>query len=217
MKEIEKEEAVYSILAEYWKQLQRKSVGWVHPQDEMLLLNEKHSFNFDFPPPAFVGNVAKAKIIILAANGGYDPVVTAKEFELPGSTERYVERISNSGIATWSEVAPYYRGINYADLIFSGKAAIVNACAYRSRKISEEPENKKMIKKLPSVQFHRRWLLETILPEANSGKFLIIGKRHGLWGLPASIKESRGFIADPAPVSPHLSKVVWEKVNQFLG
>ena len=207
---------MYLTFSDYWKQLQLTSTGWVHPEDRAFFLRESHSFNLDYPPPAFVGDVVAAKIIILAANGGYDPVVTAQEFAGNGAAEQYMERISNPGATKWSEVVPYYRGINYADLIFSGKAAIVNACAYRSRRISEEPENRKLIKVLPSVQFHRRWLLETILPEANSGKFLIVGKRHGLWGLPASIKESKGFITDPAPVSPHLSKVVWEKVNQFL-
>jgi len=92
----------------------------------------------------------------------------------------------------------------------------VNACAYRSPKISNEPDNRKLIERLPSVQFTRRWLLEAILPEAEAGNRLIIGKRHGLWNLPAAVKSSRGFIADPAPVSPHLSKVVWEQANAFL-
>ena len=106
------------------------------------------------------------------------------------------------------------RQLRYAELIFSGAAAVVNACAYRSRKISEEPDNKRLIQKLPSVRFHREWLIKVVLPQAEEGTRLIVGKRHRLWALPSSLKQSSGFIADPAPVSPHLSQVVFAELKR---
>jgi hypothetical protein len=104
----------------------------------------------DYPPPAFVGDVTRAKIIVLAANGGYDTAVTPNEFAASDSEKQYLLRLKNPSDADWSVVAPYYSGINYAELVISGAAAIVNACAYRSPKISAEPENRKVIQQLPS-------------------------------------------------------------------
>jgi hypothetical protein len=146
--------------------------------------------------------------------GGYDQTRTSREFEAHESSQLYLERLANPASANWAEVAPYYQGINYADLLLNGKVAIVNACAYRSKKISEEPNNKKLIKKLPSVRFNRKWLIEVVLPAANRGERLIAGKRYGLWDLPPAITSSPGYIADPAPVAPHLSGVVFDRVNQ---
>lgn len=203
-------------ISEYWGKLQKTKSGWVHPDDLELLRSEDHSFNLDFPPPAFVGNVVDAKIIVLAANGGYHPTVTPSEFEASGAEAAYIDRLSHPGSADWSAVAPYYNGyINYASMLLSGEAAIVNACAYRSPKISEEPANRKLIKRLPSVAFQLRWLVECVLPDAEAGKRLIVGKRQGLWRLPARVKESKGYIRDPAPVSPHLSRVVQDRIAAF--
>lgn len=204
-------------LSKYWSQVRKTPIGWMHPDDETLLGKQPHSFNLDFPPPAFVGDVTSAKVIILVANGGYDSEVTPTEFEAPDSAERYLGRLSNPSTATWAEVAPYYRGVNYADLVFSGKAAAVNACAYRSRKISEEPDNRRLLKKLPSVHFTRTWLLEAILPKVEAGTCFIVGKRHGLWNLPEGVKSHDGFLHDPAPVSPHLSNVVWARLQEVLA
>lgn len=203
-------------LSEYWRKVRHTKEGWIHPDDADLFNHESHSFNLDFPPPAFIGDIENAKIIILVANGGYKPDVTPFEFGAKDSEAKYLKRIEYPSAANWAEAAPYYQNVNYAKLLFSGKAAVVNACAYRSPQISLEPENKRLVKKLPSVQFNRTWLVQTIFPQTDSGKRLIVGKRHGLWGLPASVKRSCGYIADPAPVSPHLSKVVWDSITRFL-
>lgn len=204
-------------LSRYWGQLRRGAIGWVHPEDEGLLGSAPHSFNLDFPPPAFVGDVCNAPVIILVANGGYDAKITPDEFKAAGSEQRYVKRLRHPEKAAWSEVAPYYRGVNYADLVFSGKAVAVNACAYRSPRISNEPENKELIPRLPSALYHRHWLVSTVLPLLNAGTRFVVGKRHGFWGLPASITEHSGFIADPAPVSPHLSGVVRKRIDDVLA
>lgn len=189
---------------------------WVHPDDYGLLSTQNHSFNLDFPPPAFVGNINEAKVIILAANGGYDSVATPQEFGAEGAENKYLERLSLPDKADWSEVAPYYSHINYSKLLLNGQAAIVNACAYRSIKISQEPENKKIIKRLPSVSFSRSWLLESVLPLAKQRRRVIVAKRHGLWQLPKEIIKSGLLIIDPAPVSPHLSKVVWDEIEKYV-
>jgi hypothetical protein len=197
----------------YWSKVHLATQGWVHPDDEVLLSVAPHTFNLEFPPPAFVGDIERAKVIVLAANGGYSASVTQNEFADSDAEKRYLKRLSDPAKANWREVAPYYQNINYSELIFQGKAAIVNACAYRSPKISEEPENRRLIKRLPSAQFTRRWLIEVVLPQMQQGTRVVVGKRQGLWDLPSLVKESNGFIVDPAPVSPHLSTVVLESLK----
>jgi len=199
----------------YWSGLRQTAQGWVHPDDEELLGREPHTFNLQFPPPAFIGDVENAKVIVLAANGGYNATATPEEFARLGAAERYLKRLSFPADANWREVAPYYQGINYSELVFCGKAAIVNACAYRSRKISAEPENRRLIGRLPSVLFARRWVFEVVLPQMQSGEKVVVGKWHGLWNLSDLIKGNSGFIADPAPVSPHLSTVVLERLKNL--
>jgi hypothetical protein len=204
-------------ISDYWSKLQQTSVGWLHPDDEEVLARSNTSFNFDFPPPAFVGDVLSARVIILTANGGYDPIVTPKEFPNAGTEAHYVHRLSNPKTADWAEVAPYYTDVNYAQYLVSRKVALVNACAYRSKKISQEPANSRVIATLPSAMFNRRWLIETVLPDAHRGARIIVGKRHGLWNLPEEIKNSPGFVADPAPISPHLSRAVLDRIAPLLA
>jgi hypothetical protein len=65
-----------SQLRAFWQRLE----GEVHPDDAPVLASNRHSFNLDFPPPAFVGNVDTARVFILRNNGGFDALETAREF-----------------------------------------------------------------------------------------------------------------------------------------
>lgn len=116
----------------------------------------------------------------------------------------------------WSFVSRYYDGVNYGPLLASGKAALINACPYRSPKISEEPQNRRLLKRLPSVEFTRRWLLEAVVPLADSGQRLVVAKRPGLWRLPADVRQRQGVVVDPAPVSPQITGGPWAVVQRRL-
>jgi hypothetical protein len=100
--------------------------------------------------------------------------------------------------------------------VASGKAVVVNACAYRSPKLSEEADNRAMIQHLPSAVFTRRWLLEAVLPLAAKGERLIVAKRSGQWRLPKTFSTAEGVAADPAPVSPQITAVPYRKMLSFL-
>ncbi len=204
-------------LPKYWSRVRKSAKGWVHPDDEEILNNEPHSFNLDFPPPAFVGDVTTARIIILLANGGYDPTITPREFAAPDSEARHLRRLSAPQAATWTEVSPYYRDVNYAELVFSGKAALVNACAYRSPKISRERDNQRLLRRLPSVHFNREWLMQEILPQVEAGIRFVVAKRHGLWALPETVKSINGVFVDPAPHFPHMKKDVLKRLQEMLA
>ena len=65
-----------SSIRKHWSRLE----GNVHPDDLPIFDRHPHSFRINFPPPAFIGNIDTAPIVILMANGGYNEEGTPKEF-----------------------------------------------------------------------------------------------------------------------------------------
>ncbi len=194
-------------IVEYWAQLRQPTHDgmWVHPDDAPLFRAHPHSFNLQFPVSPYVGDILNAKAIILGANAGYNPTLTPSEFPDDGAVQAYVRRVHLPSEADWGFVSFYYNDTNYGEELASGKAALINASPYRSRKISDEPDNRKLIELLPSTRMHRRWLRSAILPLARSGEIRLIAKRFGLWKMTLEEKTSPGVFVDKAPVSPLLT------------
>lgn len=202
----------------YWQGLSCDERGqWIHVDDRPILESAQHSFNLDFPVSPYVGDILYAPVIILGANAGYRPDVTPSEFPDEAAIQNYINRFRDPSRADWSSVAPYYSNVNYGPWIAKGRAALVNACAYRSPKISEEPENKKLIRRLPSVDMTRRWLLEAVRPLMARGQRIVVVKRSGLWELPADFRNLPGVTVDPAPISPQLTGIAWAVVQGWFG
>ena len=124
-------------IVDFWeKQTEPIEGKWAHPEDAEAPFNQPHSFNLDYPAGAFVGDLLRAPITILGANGGYDPQMTPQEFPAETAISDYLERLASPSTANWNEVSPYYGNVNYGKYLFDGRAALVNACAYRSEKIN---------------------------------------------------------------------------------
>lgn len=189
---------------------------WAHRLDRKVLDAGPHSFNLDYPISPYVGDVVNAPVVILNANAGYNATLTSTEFPDDDACSSYVDRVDRPEGADWSFVSRYYNDTNYGHLVASGRVVVVNACAYRSRKISEESDNQKMIPRLPSCIFTRRWLLEAALPMAKNGKRLIVVNRGGHWHLPANFSSQTGVTKDPAPVSPRITSTALQRMSEFL-
>ena len=201
-------------IVDFWKKQTKPIEGkWVHPEDAGVLLNSPHSFNLDFPAGAFVGDILRAPVIILAANGGYDPKMTPQEFAGETAKSDYLERIVSPSPADWNSVSPYYHKVNYGKYLFDGRVALVNACAYRSENIGNERDNRKIINHLQSVYFTRSWLRECLFPLAKSGKRLVVAKRCRLWSLPQTAWQAPGVVKDPAQANRN---VTGEGADLFL-
>lgn len=175
-----------------------------------------HCFNLDYPPPAFVGDIINAPVILLDANGGYDPVVTPSEFAAPDAIDRYLDLLRNPRAVHPGKIAPYYGARNYADLIAAGKLALVNAVAYRSAAISREPDNRRVAEQLPSTAVHRAWLRDLLIPAASSGERLIIAHRTKLWRIRRSEPDLHGVVFTTNPVSADMSNAVPAEIRTFL-
>jgi hypothetical protein len=156
----------------------------VHPDDEPIFTSYPlHSFNLHFPPPAFIGDVDSAPLVVLMSNGGYKPGITEAEF--PDDRAAAVFRGWLHGDAPMPPLlAGYYTGQAYGNWIKSGLAVIVNAVPYRLCKLSKEPYNKTVATKLVSLAVHRRWLMEGLLSAAAAGNRFILVHRNGWWKVP---------------------------------
>jgi hypothetical protein len=200
-------------LVEYWSAL----AGTIHPEDEPIFeqYRNQHTINTDFPPPAFVGDVRRARIFVLLANGGWDDLRTPEEFSSRGSAEEYRKRL-RSPAPCGPDTHPYYlQGTRLRKLLEGGQAAVVNAMAYRSERISKEPKNRRIAEALPSVQRHREWLRTHLIPAAEQRRVMVLTHRWTMWNFDEGFKNDL-FVFSPNPVSPHLSDEVMDKAEEFL-
>nr|WP_086494252.1 hypothetical protein [Novosphingobium panipatense] len=191
---------------------------WAHRLDRKMLEAGPHSFNLDYPVSPYIGNVLTAPIIILNANAGYNPALTPTEFPDAASVSAYTSRVDDPSGSNWSSVSRYYNDTNYGHLVASGRAVVVNACAYRSPRISDkkEADNRVMIKRLPSSIMMRRWLLEAILPIAAKGDRLIVNNRGQHWRL-GHAAAAPGIVKDPCPANPRITSAALSAMNDFLA
>lgn len=204
----------------FWRgQQEVDEVGrWAHRFDRKVLDAGPHSFNLDHPVSPYIGDVLTAPVIILNANAGYNSALTPTEFPDAASASAYTARVDDPSGSDWSFVSRYYNDTNYGHLVASGKVVVVNACAYRSPRISDknEADNRAMIKRLPSSILMRRWLLEAVLPMAAKCDRLIINNRGQHWRLgPAAA--APGIVRDPCPASPRITSTAISAMNDFLA
>ncbi|WP_147262970.1 hypothetical protein [Roseiarcus fermentans] len=137
-----------SSIREFWRGLDDS----VHPDDAPYFKADRHSFNLEFPPPAFIGDIDNAPVVILMLNGGYDRTLTPAEFARPDDRAEYLAWIKGERKAFPQNLSAYYTQHPEFSLVRDGSAVIVNAVAYRSEGITREPQNQKLAK-LPFSSF----------------------------------------------------------------
>lgn len=180
-----------------------------------MLASHPNTFDLRFPPPAFIGDVDHAPLVVLMLNGGVASDLQAAEFPTPEDTTEYIDWLAGRRKEPPTRLSPYYTRNRIYPWIESGQAVIVNAIAYRSHSITKEPNNKAIRRILPSALLHRRWLLNEVLPAVKAGKRKVIAHRPGLWDLDR--REHSDFLYSPNPVSEHLSRAMWDCASQWLA
>ena len=117
-----------SSIRQFWKRLS----GTIHPDDASVFeAHQGHGFNLAYPPPAFVGDVDNAPIVVLMSNGGYKPSQTEAEFPDAHSASVFRRWLHGDVTSLPSTLAAYYTSGVFGDWIAAGKAVVVNAVAYR--------------------------------------------------------------------------------------
>lgn len=201
-----------SSLVRFWRRLEDR----VHP-DDMATFKKfagRHTFNLDYPPPAYVGDVDRAPVLLLMANGGYETEKTPAEFAEPGTAEAYRMRLHNPAPIGGSPQSQYYTGSSYSHWLADGTMALVNAVAYRSPKLSDEPHNQRILPQLASVRATRDWLLNEVVREVEKDRRMVVVHRWKGWDI-ACLRSTPGFFWSKCPASPHLSDEIKEKVTRF--
>ena len=208
-------------LVRHWRKLTGKTRlngkdVYVHPDDMDVFRNctRKHSFNFDYPPPAYVGDIVSAPVVMLMTNGGYSDG-TQNEFSEQGDAERYLERLHDPGLMQPDGYSQYYLKWNYTKFLADGDLVLVNAVAYRSPGFSYD--NQKIADKLPSVELHRRWLREDLLPAAADDERLVVAHRHRHWKLDPEEDRQHNLVFPNGWRNPRLERDTKDQVRKFLA
>lgn len=198
-----------SSIVEHWREL----AGAVHPSDQLVFETNPHTFNLDYPPPAYIGDIDNAPFVLLMMNGGYDPEKTPKEFPDEAAVARYIDMLHNPGPLVAGSISTYYETGRQGQFIVDGRLALVNAIPYRSGRLSQEKGNARLAEKLPSVHVHRKWLREELLPQALSGDRTIIAHRNAKWGLRRNEYQTPNIIFTRNPVSATLEQSVLDQID----
>lgn len=191
------------MLLDFWSRVD----GPIHP-DDAPFLNDTGTFELDHPPPAFIGN-PDAPVVVLLANGGLSQ---------PGEFDRH------------EDVAAFYRSLRTGEFdlpdrhgakrvhawVARGLAVRVNSVAYRSKRLSAEPINRRIAETLPSVAVHRQWLREIVIPDAHADRRFVIAHRKGLWGLDRKTDAAANVVFTPNPVSSHPAERVLDQAEAWL-
>jgi len=202
-------------IVDYWTELDRS----VHPRDRSTFDQfGDHGFNLEFPPPAYIGDIMNAPIIILENNGGFGADRTPAEFPDKKAHEEFRAMLSAPRPLDLSQrtVSPYYRSRNYTRLLTSGLAAIVNGVPYRSinGRASRVAE---LTKVLPSALFHQKWLRQAVFPLVESGKRFLIIHRWSRWnGATIIYLGHPNAVFSTAPVSKDLTSQEMIAAEKFL-
>jgi hypothetical protein len=107
-----------SSVRQFWRRLD----STVHPDDEPYFRANHHTFNLDFPPPAFIGDVDNAPVVILMLNGGYDRDRTPKEFAEPHDCAEYLSWIKGERSQFLKNLSAYYTESPEFPWVREGKA-----------------------------------------------------------------------------------------------
>jgi hypothetical protein len=202
-------------LRRYWTLLKAN----VHPCDVSVIDNNDHCLNLEYPPPAFIGNIDTAAVIILRNNGGFGEK-TACEFLSQDDQQQHIDWLHGKRTEFPERLSPWYTNQKWFERCKTGQIALVNAVAYRSPRFTREPKNIRLARALPSRIFHHDWLVHKILPEARMGKKMIVAHNWSAWGFSKTVlrdmRQLENIVFCNNAISPRLTEAVWARIEHFL-
>jgi hypothetical protein len=182
--------------------------------DREILISD-NSFQTAEPPPAFIGDIENASVVVLFSNGGWNPKTNNEFLQPRNSPAEYVARLHNSLACDPSIISPYYASSNLARFLERGQVAILNLIPYRSPELSKEPKNQKFAWKLQSSQLAFRWVNEVAMPQAEAHTRLVVLKRK-LWLKFVEQRWHRYLINREPYRGPHVSDETRHEIDNFI-
>ena len=141
--------------------------------------------------------------------------MTKSEFTSRNDIDVYIDYLTGARKSLPGKLSQYYVRSPLWRWVQAGQVAIVNAVAYRSPKLSDEPANRALAKRLPSHKAHVGWLNRELLPSAAARTRLVVAHRFVQWGLRRS-QPATNLLFSTNSVSEYLSNEMFEKVDQWL-
>jgi hypothetical protein len=162
----------------------------VHPDDGPALKGNGHELALDTLVGPFMGPLRTASVVLLTLNGGLaGNGIERREAMMPAGREWTAENLggetplpsfaTNPAGREWTERRLAQFGLSYASA--ASKVAFVNLIPYRSR---EGAKDMRMAERLPSSLMVKAWARDTLFPEAEAGKRVVVCLRSArAWGL----------------------------------
>jgi hypothetical protein len=166
----------------------------VHPADDSIFKRhgERHNFNLNCLPTPFIGPLLKAPIVLLYKSPGLNPLDVEEATTEAGHT-RYAEmRRGHQPLPGpedhkptwrwWRERTAWLREVWEGDPEdIRSNVAVLDIAAYHSPKNFKDYH---LLAALPSCRVSLDWAHNTLFPQAEEGKRLVVVLRsHGYWGL----------------------------------
>jgi hypothetical protein len=162
----------------------------VHPDDVAALDGNRHDLARDVLVGPFMGPVRAAPVVLLTLNGGLGKEgVEQREATIPSAREEMARNLlgdaplpsfaTNPGGREWTERLLAQFGLCYESA--APKVAFINLIPYRSMSGSQDM---RMAKLLPSSRMVLAWAHDTLFPEGEAGKRVVVCLRSArAWGL----------------------------------
>jgi hypothetical protein len=158
---------------------------------------ERHGFELDCLPACFAGRLKTATVVLLYLSPGHSPA-DADDAKAEASKDYYFRRYQ--GDEPFRDAGPGRPWIESKTKIFADydtvrkHFALLNIGAYHSKRLKDYGS----LLALPSSRVSLTWAQETLFPEAEAGKRIVICLRSAAyWGLDVG-REYKGTLFAPA-------------------
>jgi hypothetical protein len=165
-------------LTAFWRLM--KPDQTIHPLDRRVLERANHTFRLAEPPPAFIGDIENAPVVVLCSNGGWNEQTSREFLHEDNSPAKFVARLHTSAACNPAIVSPYYGRSNLASYIARGTVALLNLIPYRSPELGKEPRNANLANDLDSSKYAARWVKDVLMPVVKQGDRKVFLKRN-IW------------------------------------
>jgi hypothetical protein len=100
--------------------------GTIHPDNQPVFLAQPvfcAAFNLQFPPPAFIGDIDTAPVVLLIQSGGYKPASTPAEFPDAKAIDDFRGYLHGELSSMPGIMAGYYRRHSLGPWMENGRVA----------------------------------------------------------------------------------------------
>jgi hypothetical protein len=174
-------------IIEFWSPSQMPLGAFIHPKDQIVIDRIQNRFHKDCLPASFYRPLINARVILLFLSLGYTEFDSRHAETAKGRNYYERQRRGTANLPTKEEhplvhqwLTRILRQFDLEATSVGDKLAILNICAYHSRKFHDFH----MLTTLPSSRAALDYAQFVLFPQAEAGERVMVCLRtHRLWGL----------------------------------